>query len=76
VAIVPVRLEGFLRTIALLTLLLTSCGALARTGQTPVPGPTGSPTGSPSGTPIPGVAEEGSDQGPDQATTEEPEFPG
>ena len=63
--------------ITLLALLLTSCGALNRSGGTPIPGPTLSPTGSPFGTGIP--AGPGDGEGPEQTATtatEEPDFPG
>jgi hypothetical protein len=66
-----------LLAIALLALLLTSCGALTRSGGTPIPGPTLSPTGSPFSTAIPGGSADG--EGPDQTATtatEEPDFPG
>jgi hypothetical protein len=63
-----------LLAVAVLALLLTSCGALTRTGGTPIPGPTLSPTGSPFGTAIPGGSGDG--EGTEQTATEEPDFPG
>jgi hypothetical protein len=63
--------------ITLLALLLTSCGALNRSGGTPIPGPTLSPTGSPFRHRDPGRTGDG--EGAEQTATtatEEPDFPG
>jgi hypothetical protein len=67
------RIAWFAAT-ALLAAMLTACGALVRSGQTPLPGPTVSPTGT-FGTGIPAEPDQGGpDAGP--TTTEEPDFPG
>jgi hypothetical protein len=70
------RGPGRFVAIALVTLLLTSCGGLFRSGGQPLPGPTGSPTGTPTGTPVPGGTGLPGGEGPEQTTTEEPDFPG
>jgi hypothetical protein len=72
------HVRGLLRvvTIALLALLLTSCGRLLRSGGVPLPGPTGSPTGTPTSSPVPGGTGLPGGEGPEETTTEEPDFPG
>jgi hypothetical protein len=63
-----------LLVMSLVAFLLTACGALTRSGQTPLPGPTLSPTGTGAGTGLPGGPDQGED--PEVTTTEEPDFPG